>query len=778
MPNMKSPFNFVPVSEKVYFPNWSEQISHDVPFSDGISGTIHLHITTHTPTFVRNGHTKEDAEKKNPIYNSFSKIANRYFIPATSIKGEIRNILEILSFSKMDIDRSSLFAQREWDNTKLYTLKTNQSEVRCGWLRRKGNNFEIINCGKPYRISHKRIDEFIGESVMENHFSRRKGINLNEKIKDKDPKTAIFKYELMKERGIDLTNLSFEVDDEACNSYNTRRVLVSDNGTIEGTIVLTGQPDPWTERDNPSVARPKGKYYEFVFANNKEVVNEKKAYDISKETFDHYKFIYQDSAEWQRIKVDIETQQGVPVFFRVEENKIKDFGMAFLYKLPYEKSPFEVLPNAHKSETPDLAQCIFGYTSKDKSLKGRVQFSHAFSNDAQPDKDITLTLNSPKASYYPIYIRQDGKNGIVTRYETYNDGKLSGWKRYHIRKKTWEKSMNSEKLDTIIHPVKKESTFHGSISFHNLRPVELGALLSALTFHGTSGCYHSLGQGKPYGFGKVTYNVELDCDNNNNELEYYMSSFEYTMAQHTSWIGSEQVTTLLTMAANEVEGTPFEYMTMEMGGTNEFILAKSNNEYLAPAKQILEKRVQPQSLYERGKEIKEEKVKEEKKKVEDYYIKLFEEIQGMPQQEEAIQRFNEIKAKLTKKFEDEQNEEWKDFYQTQKINWENKRKDLEAKFTRDENKQNFTNGLATHLTHLTSYGVWETLMKKWKKWCEEYDSGRSTLTDEEKQAAKTRLAELYKDSRKADQKKFRWGNASKILGEEVNPEILIALIKK
>ncbi len=74
----------------------------------------------------------------------------------------------------MDIDRSSLFAQREWDNTKLYTLKTNQSEVRCGWLRRKGNDYEIINCGKPYRISHKRIDEFIGENVMEKSFLRKK----------------------------------------------------------------------------------------------------------------------------------------------------------------------------------------------------------------------------------------------------------------------------------------------------------------------------------------------------------------------------------------------------------------------------------------------------------------------------------------------------------------------------------------------------------------------------------------------------------------------------
>ena len=773
MPNIKSPFNFVPVSEKVYFPDWSEQISYDVPFSDGISGTIHLHITTHTPTFVRNGHTKEDAEKKYPTYNSFSKIANRYFIPATSIKGEVRNILEILSFSKMDIDRSSLFAQREWDNTKLYTLKTNQSEVRCGWLRRKGNDYEIINCGKPYRISHKRIDEFIGENVMENLFSERNGINLNEKKEEKDPKTAIFKYELMKKKGIDLTNLSFEIDEEACNSYNTRRVLVSDNGTIEGTIVLTGQPDRWAERNNPAITRPKGKYYEFVFANNEEVINGKKAYDVSKETFDHYKFIYQDSAEWQRIKVDIETKQGVPVFFRVEDNKIKDFGMAFLYKLPYEKSPFEVLPNAHKIETPDLAQCIFGYTSKNKSLKGRVQFGHAFSNDAQSDKDITLTLNTPKASYYPIYIQQEGRNGIVTRYETYNDGKLSGWKRYHIRKKTWEKAMNSEKLDTIIHPVKKGSTFHGSISFHNLRPVELGALLSALTFHGTSGCYHSIGQGKPYGFGKVTYNIELDCDNNN-KIEYYMSSFEYTMGQHTSWIGSEQVTTLLTIAANEVEGTPFEYMTMEMGGTNEFILAKSNNEYLAPAKQILEKRILPQSLYERGEEIQEK----EKKNIKDSYLKLFEEIQGMTREEEAFRKFDEIIAELTKKFENEQNEDWREFYQTEKIDWINKRKDLEAKFTADENKQNFITGLATYLTALTSYGVWENRIKKWEKWCEEYDGGRSTLTEEEKQAAKTRLVELFKDSKKADQKKFKWGNASKILGEEVNPEILKAYINQ
>ena len=144
MAYMKSPFNFIEISDKTYNPDWSEQISHDIPFSDGVSGVINLEIKAHTPIFIRNGHTKEDAEAKNAVYRSFSNIENRYFIPATSIKGEVRNILEILSFSKMEVDQRSLFAQREWTNTELYSIKGNQTEILCGWLRRKGEDYEII----------------------------------------------------------------------------------------------------------------------------------------------------------------------------------------------------------------------------------------------------------------------------------------------------------------------------------------------------------------------------------------------------------------------------------------------------------------------------------------------------------------------------------------------------------------------------------------------------------------------------------------------------------
>ena len=45
--------------------------------------------------------------------------------------------------------------------------------------------------------------------------------------------------------------------------------------------------------------------------------------------------------------------------------------------------------------------------------------------------------------------------------------------------------MNNEKLDTVIHPIKAGAIFNCCITFHNLRSIELGALLSALTFHNT-----------------------------------------------------------------------------------------------------------------------------------------------------------------------------------------------------------------------------------------------------------------------------------------------------
>ena len=55
-----APFNFVPLNDKVFFPDWAEKINHDIPFEDGESGLIDITIIAKSPIFVRNHYQDGD----------------------------------------------------------------------------------------------------------------------------------------------------------------------------------------------------------------------------------------------------------------------------------------------------------------------------------------------------------------------------------------------------------------------------------------------------------------------------------------------------------------------------------------------------------------------------------------------------------------------------------------------------------------------------------------------------------------------------------------------
>lgn len=628
---IKAPYNFIPLSEQVVFPDWADRISHDVPFSDGISGTIDVSLTAETPIFVRNGHTRSDQENQSGEYASFSHIGGRYFLPGSSVKGAIRNVLEILSFGKMDVDPNARFAQREWDNEKLYPLKKEVLKLRCGWLREKPEGgYEIVDCGRPYRIGQKEIDAYLGSNIFEKEFSKKsnqedhRDLNKERKIGNEEinPKTAYYKYRLVENLCdiTDLENLRFSL-----TGSNDVRVGVDPDGDIEGTIVLTGQPDLWMYPRPKTLSNNAGKYYEFVFrlpASNSE------KYSLSEEEFEQYRFMYSDSVDWKYLNDTLFPRIGIPVFFRRDEKtrKIRDWGLALLYKLPYERTPRQTLPEAHKEEKHDMTECIFGFTGKRESLKGRIQFSPFFSDNAEPDtRQHRLVLSGPKASYYPIYIdqkgREKGKGAMIgpNQYRTYNDGGLSGWKRYLQRANIWEKETGSDKIDSILHPVLPGAEFKGSVRFHNLRPEELGALLSALTFHGNEAeCRHQFGMAKPYGYGKTGVKVEgmklwsvgaaeddtlLDADGYMAVFEKYMDS-----SLHRPWIKSAPVTELLTVARFDVtDNKDFDYMTLDMDGHNEFSMAKGGKkqseftcEYLQRYSRLIKKSYDPDSMEEKA----------------------------------------------------------------------------------------------------------------------------------------------------------------------------------
>ncbi len=629
---IKAPFNFVPISDKVFFPSWADQISHDIPFSDGESGEIELTITAHSPIFVRNGHTKAQAEAKSVEYKSFSKTGEKdYFIPATSIKGAIRNVMEIMSFGKMRIDSKMKFATREWDDPKIYDLKGNQKQIHCGWLSKTDNNgYQIIDCGKPDRINHKRIDEFFKSKSLsiqfKDFFAQTSDFELDKEKsvldgKKYDPKTAAFKYALIKNDITILSGLCFEEDDIYKAKYQDNRVKVSSTTTDkQGTIVFTGSPNPWNEKRK----KDSGKFYEFVFPDKDK--NASILY-ISDQTFNFFKFIYADSDDWNFWKDKIENGGKMPVFFRCDNsgNNLRDFGLAYLYKLPFEKSPYELLPETHKPSEdadnpfkPDLTECIFGYTTNKYSLKGRVQFGHGFVNgEPLNDSEVELVLGSPKASYYPIYVKQNGQSGRVIDYNVYSKGKkIAGWKRYPIQKCTWgTKSDDNPDLNSVFVPLATGTTFKSRIRFHNLRKEEIGALLSAISFHNNQGkFFHQLGIAKPYGYGKVSFSATID-PSLKLAVKDYMSAFEASIVNDKNvfdgklkWHDSDQITQFFTMAHDyqSDQENLLEYMHMDNDrDKNEFLNAKKFKQYLEEYTVLSKKMHFPESIYKHFKEQNE-----------------------------------------------------------------------------------------------------------------------------------------------------------------------------
>ncbi len=759
---IKSPYNFVPLSEEVYTPSWADKISQDVPFSDGVSGKIRLRITAETPIFIRNGQkqdkekdrnkdgqtAKQDADKKP---QKFSQTPDgRFYIPATSIKGEVRNVLEIMSFGRMTVDERAKFAHREWDQPKIYPLKdvNNQKEIHCGWLRKKSNSedYEIEDCGKPLRIHHTDLDAYFGKKVMEENFSTKGNPLFNKskstKEEDNSQKTMAYKYGVIRKAGLEgmLENFHYAPREATETKGFANCVSYCESSENVGTIVMTGQSASW----NNNLEDNDAKIHEFVFPNVKNG-----SLDFSKEELEHFKFIYsRDKKEGDFLRERLKTKRGCPIFFRVNGTKVRDWGLAFMYKLPYDRSVYESLPTKHKKEEvePDLAECIFGYinqkspSGKDKnthknklSLKGRVQFGHAFCLTAEEDEEKTITLSSPKASYYPTYIRQNEKDIETNGYKTYDKGQLSGWKRYVLKDNAAPESTGTEKTDTTIRPLKAGATFECDITFHNLRPIELGALLSAITFHNTPECRHQLGQGKPYGFGKVRYELLTDSIKDNS-IAFYLEKFEMEMEANFSpkvnWLASPQIVELFTIAQNHGINSAddrFQYMKLNPeSGVNEFIEARGKNQCLIPMSAIKPPKELPKTQV--TKDFRNEYTATVMQGFEDKIAKLgnipFEQMEGWATMtkkemeevrlrtkdeqvslfiEEAIKRVNNILEQARQQFENEQAELKTKQEQEQKLAKENANQDALAK------------GLDTFVKECNSYGELASKLEKWVK---------------------------------------------------------------
>jgi CRISPR-associated protein (TIGR03986 family) len=560
---VKSPYNFVPAptEAQVFTPDWADKVSHDVPFEDGESGEIEIEITAETPIFIRNGHTKpEDNEKPTAEFSHYidSNGQKQYFIPATSLKGMFRNVLEIMSFSRLnkDLINDHRYAFRDLSSsTNQYMTRYKEFKIKGGWLKEDNDgSWKIEKCED---IAH--IDQ---NELLENF-----GIPFRKEFLNRQPvqKDAKYKYEHANVRKSGLQHTFSTYKEKLFGNVDIILAKYDSTGK-RGTLVFTGQPG---KRVEPEARKASGKIREFVFFNDPNP----KFLNVNEDQQKDFKFIYGHddpnnlSSDWKYWRDKLKKGEKIPVFFS-EDNSgdLQHFGLSYMYKLPFKYKISQLNPLKSYTEGRDLAETLFGFAEKEEASKGRVMFGHALAEKSSVKelKTVDAILGGPKASYFPYYLTQFQKDG---KYYTYDDlnAVLRGFKRYPVKNKE-EKSLIGDNTKVVSHfnPLDKGAKFKLKVRFHNLKQAEIGALLSSITFHGYSDqFYHSLGAAKPLGYGKVNVMVK-DLKFLKKTAQEYMLDFETLMTSNNpDWLHSPQINELFATAKGGVNEDFLQYPSVQ-----------------------------------------------------------------------------------------------------------------------------------------------------------------------------------------------------------------------
>lgn len=590
MTQINAPYNFVPLSDKVFFPDWSHFVTQDIPFKEGLCGTLEVEYTAATNIFTGSGKTNGENEKE--FYCSPS---GKKALAGSSLRGMCRNIIEIASFGKFKRVQNRAMSVRDLKNPDLYNNKmtstistgTYKPLAKAGFLKFNDGEWFLTPC------EYARVEQ----TVLEKFF----GINLRKRQEPVGRNAAI---------NLEKFHCWAQVELESKHKHSMSTLVYSKvndlsaiqvNGYTQGRLVITGQPS-----DNNGDAGKK--HMEFFFHSKKSPIKISEETALKKllevEGYDNPS-LQKESQLYKLLNIFGNTEDGLGVFYIKEDNQIKSIGLSQMFRLPYEYDLHDAIRNSsldHLSdgENRDLAELIFGVIEDKKnegkySLKGRVQFEDAeVTGEAHEAIPVDTILNTPKPTYYPNYIKQELNSG---KYKTLMDAdaKLRGWKRYPVRKTVNPIVVGAGqgKLAVRFRPLKAGTTFKGKIHFHNLLPQELGAIIWALTFGGKNNLHHSVGMAKPYGFGEISAvlksaQIIKNDDLENKEISYSNDAFAKFRQDFVdemirflpNWENSEQLKELFKMADPEFGAKSVARLVHMTLAPNEFTSNKKEKNFL------------------------------------------------------------------------------------------------------------------------------------------------------------------------------------------------------
>jgi CRISPR-associated protein (TIGR03986 family) len=536
-----APYNFVPLSKWIYFPDWAEYTSIDIPFRDGINGAIDIELTNNTPLLI-GGKTLGDKPKK--VY-PFQTPDGQFAIPGSSIRGLVRSIVEIITFSKMSLIDDSKVGFRDLKDNGFY--KTNivqQPEKKSGWLRFENGNWSIIPCDWA-RVKAEDLNQYLAAKIISTG-----NVGSDDSVIQK-----YAKWPLSKLARFNIVQTKY---------YPLATDFESLEAKYEGHIVFTGPIDK--------------KKMDYVFYNFKS-----HSKPVSQKLINEFMLAH-DNAHGTEIINELKDQPlGIPIFYIEQKNQINHIGLSKMPRVALDLSTHHARNNtsAHHGDTSfkDFTENLFGSIGDDvaSSQKSRVSFGILKSDNAEQIDWGRACLASPKPTFYPNYLKQKAKEGALTE-PTYNtfwskSAELRGWKRYPTSSTTVEPVADNDAIETHLHPLAANATFNGTFKIHNLKPVELGALLWALTMGGQASAKLNIGLGKPLGFGgcKITI-TDMQLTNNtgqrvSEEIRFFIDLFTEHMSAlykeyfKSDWKSSPQILHLQRFA--QPTSCPQPYMDLD-----------------------------------------------------------------------------------------------------------------------------------------------------------------------------------------------------------------------
>lgn len=522
---LQAPYNFVPLNP-VILPAPAKP-DHATPRPDHLCGTLGLRWHAETPLLV-GGHDNDQ-----PFC-----LGAGYAIPGASLRGMLRAVLEIASFSRLAFFDDSYFALRDFQHVTWAANGPPPGTVHAGWLQRTDDGVTLTPC-KHTRIEVAELCRVLGCGEDEWYRS-----------------TIRARHVLLAAKGfageIELSRLK--------RTWSGRGTLVvasaspfDDNGKRiddkKHTEAVFLAPDEQDIEENRVQPHPIGAETWRAFATSQYRESERRA-------------AAEINSVWGFWEPVLKPRGGrVPVFFQGDAERAHDragrpappaefsLSLSRFFRIPYARSVRAVArltQQAIDRRELDFCEALFGVvpaedpkqrgaTGPAEAWRGRVFFRHAalVTPDAELDDrgcvrhGVTMR---PRASFYPFYLRpapsSDRGAGDIRHPVDYANphARLAGRKRYPARGAAADQlpqpppGSDPARLANTLRFLRHRApgralVFQGPIRFHNLHPVELGGLLWALGFGapeiGASPHRHLLGRAKAFGYGQMR--AELDA---------------------------------------------------------------------------------------------------------------------------------------------------------------------------------------------------------------------------------------------------------------------------